>query len=98
MRTARGYLLLGAAFVLCPCHLPLLASLLAGTAAGGVVAANTLVLAAVGTVAFAGVLLLGLRTLNGARSSPCPSCDDEAGAAGSVRPEAAPAGAQRRRP
>jgi mercuric ion transport protein len=98
VRTVRGYLLLGAAFVLCPCHLPLLASLLAGTAVGGVLAANTLALAAVGTIAFAGALLLGLRTLNGARSSPCPSCDDDARAGGSVRPEAAPAGARRRGP
>jgi mercuric ion transport protein len=92
VRTARGYLLLGAAFVLCPCHLPLLAALLAGTAVGAVLAANTAAALVVGTVAFAGALLLGLRALDRAQAPPCRSCRADVEPAPLVRSDVATGG------
>lgn len=76
MRRARGYPLLATALVACPCHLPLLAVLLAGTAAGGWLVDNlgllTLGLAASFIVALAwGLRLVGQRP----EASKCPSCE-----------------------
>ncbi|MBI2880435.1 MAG: mercury resistance protein [Candidatus Tectomicrobia bacterium] len=53
--------LLGAAFLLCPCHLPIYLALLGGTAAGALLAENPWTAAAAMTAAFIGALVPGLR-------------------------------------
>ncbi len=58
-----GKTLLGAAFLLCPCHLPVYLALLGGTAAGALLSDNAYAGAGVLTVAFLLTLLLGLRLL-----------------------------------
>ena len=53
----RAYLLLGVAVVTCPCHLPILLALLAGTSLAGLLSQH------VELVFFMVSLLLGLRAL-----------------------------------
>ncbi|MFQ5912791.1 MAG: mercury resistance protein [Nitrospinota bacterium] len=60
-RTILGKVLLGAAFVLCPCHLPIYFALLGGTAVGALFSENTGMTAAALTIAFVTALVLGLR-------------------------------------
>jgi len=68
-KRARGYLFGFLAALSCPCHLPILAVLLAGTAAGAFLSANlTIVALAAGTV-FAVSLLVAIRLL----ASPTPT-------------------------
>lgn len=64
-RSLKGYLLLGLAFVTCPCHLPLLLAVLAGTALAGTLSQYLWIAAAALTVIFLASLLLGLRALKG---------------------------------
>ncbi|MBI2322420.1 MAG: hypothetical protein HYU88_10145 [Chloroflexi bacterium] len=59
----RGYLALGAAVLFCPCHLPLLLLLLAGTTAGALVGEHLLVAVVLAGAAFAAALWYGLRQL-----------------------------------
>jgi hypothetical protein len=58
-----GKALLGAAFFLCPCHLPVYLALLGGTAAGALLSENANAGAGVLTVAFLVTLIFGLRLL-----------------------------------
>ncbi len=64
-RSLKGYFLLGLAFVTCPCHLPLLLVVLAGTGLASTLSQyfglTFLVLSAI----FVGSLFLGLRALKG---------------------------------
>ncbi len=60
-RTLRGSLLLVGAFLTCPCHLPIFAALLAGTAAGAYFKQNLWTIGLAFTAAFVTCLLLGLR-------------------------------------
>ncbi len=60
-RTLRGYLMLGLAFLTCPCHLPILLVVLAGTAAGAYLRDNLFLSGIAVTAAFLTSLLLGLR-------------------------------------
>jgi len=64
LRTSlKGYVLLGLAVLTCPCHLPILLALLAGSGLAGIVARHFgLVFGALAAV-FVGSLLLGLRAL-----------------------------------
>lgn len=59
----KGYLALGAAVLFCPCHLPLLLLLLAGTTAGALVGEHLLVGFVLAGLAFAAALWYGLRQL-----------------------------------
>lgn len=58
----RGFVAGGAAFVVCPCHLPLtlpiLLTLTAGTAVGGWLASNTTLIYAASAILFIGGLIL----------------------------------------
>ena len=54
--------MLGAAFFLCPCHLPIYLALLGGTAAGGLLSSNVYATGAGLTLAFLVALILGLRS------------------------------------
>lgn len=56
----RGYLALGAAVLFCPCHLPLLLLLLAGTTAGALVGEHLLVAFVLAGAAFVAALWYGL--------------------------------------
>ena len=62
-------LLLFTGFLTCPCHLPFvlpaLAALLAGTALGAFIADNTVLLIALATVYFVGVVIYFLRVNKG---------------------------------
>jgi mercuric ion transport protein len=68
-RDWRGYLLIASALLTCPCHLPVLAALLAGTAVGGLLTQH-MGLLLVGLTAYFGLALwLGLRWL---KPKPAP--------------------------
>ncbi len=76
--TIRGYLAGVAAFIACPCHLPLtlplLISLTAGTAFGAWLVQNTILVGAISTVAFIGGLALALKWFaQPAACSPTPN-------------------------
>ncbi len=62
-KSLKGYLILGVAVVTCPCHLPILLALLAGTSLAGVLSQHVgLVLVGLAVV-FVVSLRLGLRVL-----------------------------------
>jgi len=64
----KGYLLLGLAFVTCPCHLPLLVAVLAGTGLAGALSQHVGLAFVVLSVMFVTSLILGLNALReGAR-------------------------------
>ncbi len=65
-RSLKGYLLLGLAFITCPCHLPLLLAVLAGTGLAGALSQHFWPAFLTFSVIFVVLLLLGLRTLKGA--------------------------------
>jgi len=62
-KSLKGYLLLGLAFVTCPCHLPLLLAVLAGTGLAGALSQYFSVVFLVLTVIFVASLIFGLRTV-----------------------------------
>ncbi len=62
-RSLKGYLLLGLAFLTCPCHLPILLVALAGTGLVGVLSQHLGVTLLTLSVIFVTSLLLGLRAL-----------------------------------
>lgn len=61
----KGYLLLGLAFVTCPCQLPLLVAVLAGTGLAGALSQHVSLAFVVLSVMFVTSLLLGLNALRG---------------------------------
>lgn len=64
-RTVKGYLLLGLAFLTCPCHLPILLAVLAGTGFAGVLSQYLgIAFVALGVI-FVVSLVLGLKSLKG---------------------------------
>ncbi|HJM43254.1 MAG: mercury resistance protein [Nitrospinota bacterium] len=65
-RSITGKFMLGAAFFLCPCHLPIYLALLGGTAAGALLSENAYTAGTVLALAFLAALILGLR-LSGKR-------------------------------
>ncbi len=69
-RTLRGYLMLGLAFVTCPCHLPILAVLFAGTGSGAYLKNNLALTGIALTGAFVASLVLGLRWIGSANKGP----------------------------
>lgn len=69
----RRHVPLVVAALTCPCHLPLLAALLAGTVVGGVIANNLAVLFTVFGLLFVGSLWLWSRQSTGAPSAPSPA-------------------------
>lgn len=76
-RGFKGYALLLSAVIACPCHLPLIAALLAGTALGGFLTAHLgLVLVALVTY-FVLALVLGMRwiTSSSATSRTSTACE-----------------------
>lgn len=60
-RGPRGYLMLGLAFLTCPCHVPILLAVLAGTSAGAYLQENLGLAAVALTGVFVISLLLGLQ-------------------------------------
>jgi mercuric ion transport protein len=62
-RSLKGYLLLGLAVVTCPCHLPLLLVVLAGTGLAGALSQHFGVLFVTLSAIFAASLFLGLRAV-----------------------------------
>lgn len=60
-RSITGKIMLGAAFFLCPCHLPIYLALLGGTAAGALLSENAYTAGAVLALAFLAALVPGLR-------------------------------------
>ncbi|MBI4591660.1 MAG: mercury resistance protein [Candidatus Rokubacteria bacterium] len=64
-RSLKGYLLLGVAFVTCPCHLPLLLAVLAGTGLAGALSQYFGLAFVALSVIFAVSLFWGLKALKG---------------------------------
>ncbi len=64
-RSLKGYLLLGLAFVTCPCHLPLLLVVLAGTGLAGALTQYFGIAFLVLSVIFIASLALGLKAIKG---------------------------------
>ncbi len=64
-RSLKGYFLLGLAFVTCPCHLPLVLAVLAGTGLAGVLSQHFWFAFLALSVIFVASLLLGLKALKG---------------------------------
>jgi len=56
-----GKVLLGTAFITCPCHLPIYLLLLGGTALGGYLAENKILAAVALTLVFGASLVSGMR-------------------------------------
>ncbi len=56
-------ILLGVAFVLCPCHLPIYFALLGGTAAGALLSKNIGITVTAMAIVFLAALVWGLRSL-----------------------------------
>jgi mercuric ion transport protein len=77
----KGYLLLGLAVLTCPCHLPILLALLAGTGVAGVVGQHVGLVFGALAVVFIASLLLGLRALRpvpvNERREPAPERDED---------------------
>lgn len=64
-RSLKGYFLLGVAFVTCPCHLPLLLAVLAGTGLAGALSQHFWLVFLALSVIFVSSLMYGLKTLKG---------------------------------
>ncbi|MBI4589690.1 MAG: mercury resistance protein [Candidatus Rokubacteria bacterium] len=64
-RSVKGYLLLGLAFITCPCHLPLLLAVLAGTGLAGALSQYFGLVFLVLSVIFVSSLIYGLKVLKG---------------------------------
>ncbi len=64
-RSVKGYLLLGLAFVTCPCHLPILLAILAGTGLAGALSEYVGLAFLLLSVVFVASLWLGLRAVRG---------------------------------
>ena len=64
-RSLKGYLLLGLAFVTCPCHLPILLVILAGTGLAGALSQYFGVAFLALSAIFLVSLVFGLRALKG---------------------------------
>lgn len=62
-RSLKGYLLLTTAALTCPCHLPVLIALTAGTALGSFLSGHLWLSGLLLTLYFAGALYLGLKWL-----------------------------------
>lgn len=86
-RRMKGLLLVGLALVTCPCHLPLLVLILAGTGLGALLAAHLGLAAAVLTVVF--LVALGLHLLTAEERTPPASADCCAPARAPAEPAAA---------
>jgi mercuric ion transport protein len=62
-RSLKGHLLLGLAFLVCPCHVPLLLAILAGTSLAGTLSEHFGVTLLAFSVIFAAAVFFGLRAL-----------------------------------
>ncbi len=69
-RSLKGYLLFGLAFVTCPCHLPILLAILAGTGLAGALSQYLGLVFLALTVVFVASLFLGFRFLREAERRP----------------------------
>ena len=64
-RSLKGYFLLGLAFVTCPCHLPLLVAVLAGTGLAGALSQHFWLIFLALSAVFVASLMYGLKALKG---------------------------------
>lgn len=71
-KSLKGYLLLGLAVLTCPCHLPILLAVLAGTGLAGALSQYVGVAVLALTVIFVASLVLGLRALRAAEQTQDP--------------------------
>jgi mercuric ion transport protein len=77
MSSVKGYLLVFSALVFCPCHLPILAAVLAGTALGASIIDYQGLLFPLMALYFIGALFTGLRWMTREDPTECPSCEPE---------------------
>lgn len=71
-KSLKGYLFLGLAVVTCPCHLPILLAVVAGTGLAGVLTQYFGLVVVALTVIFGASLFLGLRAMKGEGSGRPP--------------------------
>lgn len=74
MASVKGYLMVVGAVVLCPCHLPILAAIFAGTALGAIITEQYSLLVPALGLAFAALLFAGLRLMTSQGEVVCDSC------------------------
>ena len=77
MESVKGYLAIVSGLVLCPCHIPLAAAALAGTAVGSLIADFYGVLVPASALYFAGAIFLGVRWMTHSPTVSCPPREQE---------------------
>ncbi len=81
MASAKGYLMIISALLFCPCHLPILVAVLAGTAVGAALGDYQGLLVPVMAAYFVAALFIGVRWMTSAREdAACMSCEIPASA------------------
>lgn len=75
MTSIKGYVLVVSGVLLCPCHLPLLAVVFAGTAVGSFIASYQSLFVPLMAFYFIGALFLGLRWMTRTGEIACHSCE-----------------------
>ena len=75
MASVKGYFAIVSALVLCPCHLPILAAVLAGTAFGAAISEHFSVIFPLTAIYFVGALFLGVRWMTRSEELACTSCE-----------------------
>ncbi len=75
MNNVKGFALLISALVLCPCHLPILAAVFAGTALGWTITDHYGLLFPAMALYFVGALFLGVRWMTREADPACSACE-----------------------
>lgn len=75
MAGAKGFLAIVSAVALCPCHLPLLGAVFAGTALGATISENYNLLVLVLGAYFVAAVFLGVRWLTRDEAPVCEPCE-----------------------
>ena len=75
MANVKGYLAIVSAVVLCPCHLPILAAVFAGTALGGAITEHYGLFFPLTAIYFIAALVFGLRWMTRSNPAACGPCE-----------------------
>ena len=76
MASVKGYALVVSALIFCPCHLPIVAAVFAGSMLGSAIAEHYGLLFPLMAGYFIGALFLGLRLMTRTeQQTPCDSCE-----------------------
>ncbi len=78
MTSVKGYLAILSALVFCPCHLLILAAVLAGTSLGSLISEHYGLLFPLTALYFIGALFVGVRWMTRSEGEACGTCVDSA--------------------